>query len=153
MQLNYLLIDDNPLTNRVHKALFEQTGTAKYIHCSGTGQDALDYLTESGEFEDNLKTYLLPHLIFLDINMQEMNAWEFMKKYNELQIGLKAQIVIIMLSTSINPKDEALAMKIKEINGFEHKPLTNETLTTILSKYFGYKPQLDNSCVPAGINV
>jgi CheY-like chemotaxis protein len=65
-----------------------------------------------------------------------MNGWEFLDEYRKLSDKEKAQIIIIMLTTSLNPIDRKRAEKIQEINGFETKPLTIEILKNIFEKFF-----------------
>lgn len=51
-------------------------------------------------------------------------------------VSQKAKVVIMMLTTSLNPADLEKAKKIAEISGFETKPLTSEMLNNILKTYF-----------------
>ena len=77
-----------------------------------------------------------PDLIFLDINMPAMDGWEFLDRYRELPREKKADTVLIMLTTSLNPDDEKRTLAIPEVSGFEHKPLNQIRLESLLQKYF-----------------
>ena len=77
-----------------------------------------------------------PDLIFLDINMPAMDGWEFLGIYRTLPAEKKADTVLIMLTTSLNPDDELRTRAIPEVSGFEHKPLNQASLEKVLSKYF-----------------
>jgi len=125
-----LLIDDDEPTNFLNKLTLEQSGCARHIRVAPSGQAALDYLR--GELEE----YLRPDLIFLDINMPAMDGWEFLEKYRELSQEKKAETVLIMLTTSLNPDDEKRTLSIPEVSGFEHKPLNQARLERLLNKYF-----------------
>jgi len=125
-----LLIDDDEPTNFLNKLTLEQSGCARHIRVAPSGQAALDYLR--GELEE----YLQPDLIFLDINMPAMDGWEFLEKYRELSQEKKAETVLIMLTTSLNPDDEKRTLSIPEVSGFEHKPLNQARLERLLNKYF-----------------
>ena len=57
-------------------------------------------------------------------------------KYKELENSRKSKVVIIMLTTSLNPDDRMKASQIPEISGFENKPLTPELIDRVLNKYF-----------------
>ncbi|MES1198049.1 MAG: response regulator [Chitinophagaceae bacterium] len=124
-----LLIDDDEPTNYISKFLIEEADCTEHIHIVQTGQSALDYLTN-----DNIA--VRPDLIFLDINMPAMNGWEFLDKYNKLEQKHKEGIVIVMLTTSLNPDDEIKASEMPCIAGFENKPLTSEKLDRVLKEYF-----------------
>jgi CheY-like chemotaxis protein len=128
IQLNcILLIDDDEPTNFLNKMTLEQSGCTSQIHIAQSGQEALDYLREA---------FPRPDLIFLDINMPAMDGWEFLEKYRNLPPARKADIVLIMLTTSLNPDDELRTRAIPEVSGFENKPLNREQLDILLKRYF-----------------
>lgn len=130
-QLNsVLLIDDNEDDNFFHELVLRKAGIAKQIHVSETAPEALKFLET---------TSATPELIFLDINMPRMNGWEFLEHYRQLALQKRSAVIIIMLTTSLNPADKNRAATIPEITGFESKPLTQEMLEQILEKYFPNK--------------
>jgi len=127
-QLNcVLLVDDNEDDNFYHELILRETGAAQQIQIAETGHSALDFLQQ---------TSAAPELIFLDINMPRMNGWEFLERYKKLKIDQKANVVIIMLTTSLNPEDARRAKTIPEIDDFESKPLTPEMIKKIMKKFF-----------------
>jgi len=128
-----LLIDDDEPTNYINKMLIEESHCTKQVAVVQSGQAALNYL---GNFASKPEPGQLPELIFLDINMPAMNGWEFLNKYSELKIENKKKIIIIMLTTSLNPDDEIKAYNVPEVAAFESKPLTREKLKRIVDKYF-----------------
>ncbi|MBS1605008.1 MAG: response regulator [Bacteroidetes bacterium] len=127
-----LLIDDDEPTNFLNKMTLEQSGCANHIRVAQGGQQALDYLEGCGRGDSPR-----PDLIFLDVNMPAMDGWEFLEKYKLLPKGQKADIVLIMLTTSLNPDDEARTRTMPEVSGFENKPLSHERLQALLDRYFG----------------
>jgi len=136
-QLNcILLIDDDEPTNFLNKMTLEQGSYARYVRVSQNGQEALDYLASCGDTGNGVSRNPRPDLIFLDINMPAMDGWEFLERYKQLPPEKKADIVLIMLTTSLNPDDEARTRSMPEISGFENKPLRQVQLENILNKYF-----------------
>jgi len=130
-----LLIDDDEPTNFLNQMTLEQADCAEYVQVVQSGQDALDFLMHKGKYA-NAPDYPHPDLIFLDINMPAMDGWEFLDKYRRLPSAQKASIVMIMLTTSLNPDDEEKARAIPEINGFENKPLRTDRLKDVLKTFF-----------------
>lgn len=130
-----LLIDDDEPTNFLSHMVVEEAACTNAIQVAISSKQALDYLTNQGDFAHTRKNYPRPELIFLDINMPAMNGWEFLEKYSELEKGYKGNIIIIMLTTSLNPDDRLKSERIPQVSGFEHKPLTEGKLDNILKKY------------------
>jgi CheY-like chemotaxis protein len=126
-QLNcILLIDDDEPTNFLNRLTLEQTGCSRTIHVTQSGEEALDFLRNTER----------PDLIFLDVNMPAMDGWEFLEHYRSLPSDRKADIVLIMLTTSLNPDDELRTKAIPEVSGFENKPLSQQRVEQLLDKYF-----------------
>ena len=128
-----LLVDDDEPTNFLNKMTLEQTGCTRHISVAQSGQEALDYLRGCGVDSGKQPR---PDLIFLDINMPAMDGWEFLDRYRSLPSAQKADIVLIMLTTSLNPDDELKTRTIPEVAGFENKPLSQMRLEQLLQKYF-----------------
>ena len=134
-----LLIDDDEPTNFLSQMIIEEADCAEEVQVAYTGNEAIDYLTSRGTSSLSQGSYPRPDLIFLDINMPAMNGWEFLQKYNTLEKEHKGNIVIIMLTTSLNPDDRLKSKEFPDVSGFENKPLTKEKLNTLLMKHFPEK--------------
>ena len=131
-----LLIDDDEPTNFLNRAALEETGCAERIEVAQSGEAALSYLRQADEPGS---PYPIPNLIFLDINMPAMDGWEFLAQYNVLRKTQQAEVVVVMLTTSLNPEDEIKARTIPAISGFRCKPLSRSMLDSLLRVYFpGY---------------
>jgi CheY-like chemotaxis protein len=124
-----LLIDDDEDDNYFHKLIIEESRAAGLIKIVSGGHEAIDYLEKEG---------LVPDLIFLDANMPKMNGWEFIAEYRKLPVEKKGRSVMIMLTTSLSRIDSQRASEIREIDGFEAKPLTSMTFEKILLKHFSH---------------
>ena len=123
-----MLIDDNKIDNFFHERVIRKNDAANIVITKESGQEALDYLIRGSET-------VQPDVIFLDINMPGMNGWEFIDHYKSLDPYLQNSMIVIMLSTSDNPDDKALAKTHQILSDFKTKPLTKEMLEEVLLKY------------------
>jgi len=126
-----MLIDDDADDNFYHKRVITKNDAASVVIAEQTAMSALAYLKS----KDNTgETH--PDLIFLDINMPGMNGWEFLEEYNKLDKQFQSRVIVVMLTTSINPDDKIRADKSNIASDFKTKPLTKEMLEEIFLKYF-----------------
>ena len=123
-----LLVDDDEDDNYYHKIIINKMEMVNKIAVAENGIEALAYLKD----EANVP----PDIIFLDLNMPKMNGWEFLEQYQHLTLEQKAKVLIVILTTSLNPDDKKRAEEIKDVTGFETKPLSKEILSELLDKHF-----------------
>lgn len=126
-----LLIDDREDCNYMHKMVIEDMACAETIKIANNGKEAIEYLK-------TIKNGSLPkpELIFLDLNMPVMDGWEFLEEYDKLSDEQKAGEVLIMLTTSLNPKDLERASENKYVKDYMTKFLDEESLLAIIEKYY-----------------
>jgi CheY-like chemotaxis protein len=67
-------------------------------------------------------------MILLDINMPLIDGFQFLDEFAELDIKIKTDIDVFMLTTSINPSDKERAEGNALITKFLIKPLTLDQL-------------------------
>lgn len=130
-----LLVDDYEADNYFNNYILKEAEVCNHIQIALNGEEALEYLNKSSENDQN-GLHPKPELIFLDINMPRMNGFEFLEEYQKLDESLKSSIIIIMLTTSLNPDERARALQIEEVKEFMNKPLSPETIHELINKYF-----------------
>lgn len=126
-----MLVDDNQNDNFFHERAIKKANSKINVLIENSGIDALKYLKSN---RDNKLAE--PSLIFLDINMPNMNGWDFLHEYNKLEKELQIDVIIIMLTSSDNEDDIAKVKALDFVADYITKPLTKEVMQDIIKKYF-----------------
>ena len=116
--------------------MLKRTGFAENVDTAIDGSEALDYFEQifAGQGETNDAA---PELILLDINMPIMNGWDFLQSYVPIYADRLPMTRIIILSSTIDPEDFALARQYPVVIKFISKPLSVENLEELkTSDYF-----------------
>lgn len=135
-----LLVDDDFLTNYIHTLAIKRTLIDAHIKDIDNVTEALDFLTKKGKYEDKTDC-LRPGIIFLDINMPGLNGWDFMDRYKEIDDTIKAKVIVVMLTNSLNDDDRARAELDNQIVLFLPKPLRPQTVIDIAEQYFNHQKE------------
>lgn len=123
MYKRVMVIDDNPVDRYVAERIFKKHAFAEEIICVESARKGLEYLISLKDVPDQL-----PHLIFLDIMMPEMNGFEFLEAYKALPETIRKHCIIMMLTTSIHTDDHEKASENPYVNRFLNKPLNGRML-------------------------
>lgn len=130
-----LLIDDDFLTNYVHKLAVKRTQIDTSVKDVDNVKEALEFLTYTGKYQQEADCPR-PGIIFLDINMPGLNGWDFMDRYRKLDSSIKARVIVVMLTSSLNDEDKKRAQLDDQIVLFLSKPLRPQMLLDIAGEYF-----------------
>ena len=125
-----ILVDDDDVANYVHESLIEDADIANQVLTAENGREALALITEQASQPDSC-----PSLIFLDINMPVMNGFGFLEAYRRLEDELPQPVIIVMLTSSLNPDDLERARRAGA-SDFLDKPLTSDKLREVVDKHF-----------------
>ena len=121
--LNVLLVEDDSLNQFLFQKLLKNQPFTFEI--ADDGQVAIEMLKS--------KVF---HIVFMDINMPVMNGFEFLTAFEQLEIEDRSSVIIVMLTTSMNPEDIKIAQETT-IGGYLNKPLTENDLQKVWEKFFG----------------
>lgn len=114
-----LLVEDNEGDILLTLEAFEESKIKVDVSVVRNGQEALDFLFQEGKYQEAT----MPDIILLDINLPIYNGHEVLMKI-KADNNLK-KIPVIMLTTSSNSKDIALAYE-NGCNSYVKKPLEME---------------------------
>jgi CheY-like chemotaxis protein len=127
-----LLVDDDQTTNYLNRLLLEKLAVADHILVAHDGREALSLLAQHCQ----PLTPQCPRLILLDVNMPGMNGIQFLEAYRQLPIAAQNTIIIVMLTTSLHPRDVQRVQELDTVAGFVSKPLTTAKIEAILAEHF-----------------
>ncbi len=111
-----MLVDDEEIDQKTYQRVLKRSGLVGEVLVFTYATDALEYLKSNPEQTVDV--------IFLDINMPRMNGFEFLEAATEELGEAFARMVIVMLTTSIDPKDRKRAADNPLVRDFLDKPLT-----------------------------
>ncbi|TPG63794.1 response regulator [Hymenobacter nivis] len=129
-----LLVDDDTTTNFLNQTLLRRMAVSDQVLVAVNGQQALDLLHAHCAPPASPNC---PALILLDMKMPRMNGFEFLQAYAQRSERENPAVVIIMLTTSLNPGDVA-QMQGLPIAGYLTKPLTRDKVNQVLQEHFGH---------------
>ena len=118
-----LLVDDNEVDLFIQKRFIEIAGFAKVIKTYNSPAQAITYLQESDS-----KT---PQIIFLDLNMPDMDGFGFLEKFLELPQKVHEMVKVVILTSSSNQSDKKRAEGYSSVTNFLSKPLSLEALKSL----------------------
>lgn len=122
MDMDIVVIDDDAVVLFLHKILIQKSELPSSVHDFKSAAEAFEYI----HGQNSAKKLLL---VFLDINMPEMNGWEFLDKLQKRIF--KPNILVVMVTSSINESDREKATTYPGIIGFIEKPLSTQDCNEI----------------------
>jgi CheY-like chemotaxis protein len=125
MEKNILLVDDDEVFHLLSNRLLQRLGITSGIHTARNGQEALNFI-RSKSVQDG------PDVIFLDLNMPIMNGFAFIEALQRQEIPYKDHSVIIIVSSSQDPKDLAKAKSLG-ITHYLTKPISEASVKDVLT--------------------
>jgi CheY-like chemotaxis protein len=117
-----MLVDDDKITNILTKKILLKYNPEMKVEVFSNPHESIEYL-------DRLKAdnWEMP-IIFLDINMPQMNGWQYLDEIANHNINP----TVYILTSSIDKNDIEKARTYKNIKAFLTKPLTHDKMPTFV---------------------
>lgn len=125
-----LIIDDDEITRFLLTAKLENFSFADKYESFENAKEALDFLQDNKDVPQSL-----PDLIFLDINMPEMNSWQFLESYQSIATDFSKKIHVCILTSSVFEKDIERAQSHDMVDEYLVKPIQQSSLEKLAEKY------------------
>lgn len=127
--LTICIIDDDEIYKFTFTKTIENQGLARKILTFSDGEEALDFIVDNLGISDNL-----PDIIFLDSNMPIMDGFEFIEEYAKLKPRVGKNIIIYMVTSSVDPVDIDRSQQFSEISDYLTKPIKPDQLSAIVDE-------------------
>ncbi len=111
-----VLIDDSDIDLFIQRRFLEVYNFSNKLFIYKTAEEALAWL-------HNLDNDPAPDIIFLDLNMPEVDGFAFLKDFNELPSKITNKCKIVVLTSSNSTKDRELVFEYRNVIQFITKPL------------------------------
>ena len=134
-----MCVDDDPMTLMLNKLTLKKSNFCQDALTAENGKIAIEYFEQQLNLAPEKRE--LPDLIFLDLNMPEMNGWDFLNAYLKEYMAVQPELKVVILSSTVDPDDRERASKNPLVIDFISKPLTIRRLDELkkhqaLSQYF-----------------
>ncbi len=123
------IVDDDPIYHYTTKVLINRLFPEMNIAHFYDGKPCITRLQQHAE-----QNQPAPDYIFLDINMPDLNGWQFLEQFQTFKHKFSVPPVVYIVSSSIDPGDMNKAKTFPEVTGYLTKPLKAELMTDIFNK-------------------
>ena len=117
------IIDDDPIHQRITQIMITKNELFDEYTSYTEAQKALDFLQDNYE---NIE--ILPDVILLDLNMPEVDCWDFLDVFEDFKQKLKKEIRVYIVSSSVDEKDMLRSKSFESVVGFISKPLSPDII-------------------------
>ncbi|MDP9081978.1 MAG: response regulator [Bacteroidota bacterium] len=120
------VLEDNTVDQYIIKTNLEKYGAFEEITYYNNGKPLINYLDAN---KDN--PVHLPDMMFVDLEMPDVNGWHVLEKLNTLSESSCKEIIVYVISASIALKDILRAKAYGFVKEFISKPVTNKNYRAI----------------------
>ena len=127
----FIVVDDDKTSNMICEFSIRRFSAETEIKTFIDPETALAYIEKL--YDD--KSINTPTVLFLDINMPLLSAWDFLEIFKKFAPHIKEQFVIYILTSSIDYRDKEKADTNLLVHGSLCKPLSTLTISQIFHSH------------------
>ena len=127
-----ILVDDDSTVNYFNKIVLEDAGISQQVRDFTSPIDALRYIQNADQRGDFAKQGVAD-IIFIDINMPEMDGFEFIEQLELTCKNVLQGAALCMLSSSEHARDKKRAQELG-VCCYYSKPLDEQKINEIIQK-------------------
>jgi CheY-like chemotaxis protein len=121
-----LLVDDDDIFNMLHGEVLKRLIPGVRMDVFKSGQELIEYLQQSPDEQIDL--------IFLDIRMPVMDGFEVLALMTQMDPERFSNTKIYVLSSTLDDRDLERARETALVTNFIGKPMSFETMRSILAE-------------------
>lgn len=126
-----MLVDDDHIQHKIVELIIKRLDLSIKYDSYLEAKDVLSYLIK------NHKNFsALPDLILLDLDMPGISGWDFLDIFEIFKQYYAKKISIVILTSSIDPRDKERIANYESVKGFYSKPFTQEAMEDILNSSY-----------------
>ena len=125
-----VFVDDDPITNSLHKTFAESIGLAKHLEFYESGEEVLKKYAEIEDLND------FPDLFFVDLNLPKIDGHELGLSIRKLNGYDHKKSKICFLTASKDIRD-VIKADSHEFDHYYWKPLEKRKIMQLLREAFG----------------
>lgn len=114
-----LLVEDNSQDEKLVLRVLRKVQLANQVHVARDGQQALDYLFQTGEFAGRAGAEQ-PVVVLLDISLPKVSGLEVLKR---VRANDSTRVLPIVMLTSSDDDRDRMSSYVDGANSFVRKPL------------------------------
>ncbi|MDC1504453.1 response regulator [Winogradskyella sp.] len=133
--MSFFLLDDDFTFNFIHRKKIEKFGIDQEIVEFTSPTKAILYFMDANEDQ-------IPDILLLDINMPELNGFEFLDALMAKRTDLCDKLNVFIVTSSLNPEDYQTAKGYDCIKGFHNKPIDLDNIMTTSSWLLNQKTKV-----------
>ena len=135
MSKSLLLVDADPIQHKITDLIIKRLNLSLKYTAYTHAQEVLSFL-----IKHHKNFSVLPDLILLDLDMPEISGWDFLDIFEIFKQYFAKKISIVILTSSVDPKDRERVFKYESVKGFYSKPFTQDAMKDIAdSSYISIK--------------